>query len=196
MIRTVTRRATLLGPVLMTLMLVAQPVAASTPISQTGAYGAYEITDFENTQRGANCLYEGHKTNGKNRLDKISIRPPKVYADQAPSGDPGQWVGWRYIIQRDSNFDQVYSDVYVSSFVKDKAKLAQLADFTRRTWTAPEDPKGNYRVRIVIKWFKYGSSTQQSAKVVEQLEWYHLKVGSNASGKVRHNVCYKNYQDA
>ncbi len=69
-----------LGPMFVALALAAQPVAAATPINQSGDYGDYEITDFEDTQRGANCLYEGHKTNGRNRLDKISIRPPRVHS--------------------------------------------------------------------------------------------------------------------
>ncbi len=80
--------------------------------------------------------------------------------------------------------------------MKDKASETHLADFTRRTWTAPEDPKGNYRVRIVVKWYEFGSSTQQSGRAEEELDWYHLKVASNASGKIRNNVCYWNYQDA
>ena len=196
MTRRMARRAMVLGPVFMALALAVQPVAASTPISQSGLYGEYQINDDQGTTRGANCLYEGHKTNGKYLLNKISIRPPVVHAHDYGAGNTSQWVGWRYVIQRDSNFDNVYGDVYKSGWVKDKASETEIADFTRRTWTAPENPAGNYRVRIIIKWFKPGTTSTQSGRAVEELDWYHLKVGDNASGKIRNNVCYKNYQDA
>ena len=142
MIRMMTRRAVVLGPVLMALALAAQPVAASTPISDSGHQGPHLINDSSGT-RGANCLYEGHKTYNKYLLDKISIRPPVVYSYDTGPGNQSQWVGWRYIIQRDTApYGDGYGDLYKSTWVKDKADEAIPADFARRIWTASEDTQG------------------------------------------------------
>jgi len=192
MIRTVTRRATLLGPVLMALVLVAQPAAATYRVSESGVHGPYEILDTP-TDRGAKCFYETSKTSGKNVLDRINIRPPlNVHSYDYGAGDPDQWVGWRYIIQRDTNFDGDYGDLYKSSWIKDKANESIPAEFSRRTWYASENPRGNYRVRIVIRWYEPGSSTVESGKVVHQLDYYQAIKGS--STKDRMGSCYRDWQ--
>ena len=65
------------------------------------------------------------------------------------------------------------------------------ADFARRTWTSSEDPKGNYRVWIVIKWYEYGSSTVTDGKVVEELDYYRTIRGNGVEQGYRQNSCYK-----
>ena len=191
MIRKLTRRTLMLGPVVMALALAAQPAVASTPINQSDDYGDYQINDNETT-RGANCVYEGSKTNAKNVLDKISIRPPVVHSFGPLPGNRNQWVGWRFIIQRDTNFDNEFGDLHKSSWVKAKANEGIPADFSRRTWHAAENPQGNYRVRIVIRWYEPGSSTDESGKVVEEIDWYRALKGD--STKNRQNSCYRDWQ--
>lgn len=192
MIRSLTRRAMVLGPVLMALTLIAQPVAADYRVSESGDHGPYGTRDTE-LDPGARCFYETNKTNGKNVLDRINIRPPvSVLSYDYGAGNPNQWVGWRYIIQRDTDLNGSFSTLFKSSFVKDKANETDSAEFSRRTWYAGENPRGNYRVRIVIRWYEPGSSSVESGKVVHQLDYYRAIKGS--STKDRMGSCYRDWQ--
>jgi hypothetical protein len=192
MFRASSRRAAVLGPLLMALTLIAQPVAADQRVSESGDHGPYETQDTD-LDPGAKCFYESNKTNGKNVLDGINIRPPlSVLSYDYGAGNPNQSVGWRYIIQRDSDANGTFSDLFKSSFVKDKANETHSAGFSRRTWYASENPQGNYRVRIVIRWYELGSSSVQSGKVVHQLDYYRAIKGS--SNKERMGSCYRDWQ--
>ena len=194
MSRMSSRRAVVLAPMLMALMLSAQPVAADFRVSESGVHGPYAAMDSD-THPGVKCFYETNKTNGKNVLDRVKIRPPQnVHSYDYGAGDPNQWVGWRYIIQRDSDTNGTFADLYKSSFVKDKANETDPAEFSSRTWHASENPQGNYRVRIVIRWYEPGSSSVESGKVVQQLEYYRAIKGS--STKDRMNSCYRDWQGA
>lgn len=194
MIKERIRTSIVVSATLLALVLAVQPVAASTPVSQTGKVGPYQIDDFQDTTRGANCVYKKTKTNGKNRLGEINVRPPKVHARDTGAGNQSQWVGWRFIIQQDKEFDGTYKSIFKSTFVKKKATETSIAAFTRRAWTAHSNPKGNYRVRVVLVWYKPGTSTTVQGKVVEQIDWYNVKKGNGTSVKIRQSSCYQDLQ--
>ena len=49
------------------------------------------------------------------RLKDISVRGPKMWAEDTGSGTQHQWMGWKYKIQRDTNNDGSYSTKFTSS---------------------------------------------------------------------------------
>lgn len=190
MIRTLSRPAMVIGPVLMALMLAVQPAAAANVTSTTGHVGPYQINDEEAGPRGANCDYKTHpQSNGQYLLKDISVRAPFVHARNTGPGNQSQWVGWQFKIDRDTNFDGVYANVFTSSVVKRKATETSIADFSRRSWTPASTPQGNFRVRIVIFWYTHASSTNEKGKVKATIEWYHVRGGGTDT--IRNNSCYR-----
>ena len=182
-------RALVFGPVLMALLLAAQPAAAATGIHETGKVGPYQIND-DATTRGANCDYETHLTGGSYLLDDISVRAPFMHARNTGHGNQTQWVGWWYKIQLDKEFDNTFSTIFTSSVVKAKATETTIAPFGRRKWTAPENVKdGNYRVKVFMVWYKPGTSTVEQGRVVANIDWYRAKEGANT--QIRQTDCYK-----
>lgn len=183
------RRAALLGPVLMALVLAAQPAAAAHVTNTTGHPGPYQINDEEGGPRGANCDYKTQVTNGQHLLKDISVRAPFVHARNTGPGNQSQWVGWQFKIDRDTNFDNVYSNVFTSNIVKRTATETTIAPFSRRTWTPASTPKGNFRVRIVMYWYTHSSATTVTGKVYATIQWYHVRGGGPDT--VRETNCYR-----
>lgn len=182
--RTRMRLVGLFGATLLALTAVG-PVAASTPVSQSGKVGAYQVND-QNSDSGAGvrCVYETQKRGGAYQLDKLRIRAPFVHSYTQKS----QWVGWRYIIKRDTNFDNKFGELYRSPIVKTKATQSTIAPFKDRTWVSGQSPKGNYQVWVVLFWYGHTNSTTQTGKAVEVLDWYTLRGGGNHM--VRQTDCY------
>jgi hypothetical protein len=177
------RLVSLLGATLLALTAVA-PASASTNVSQSGKVGAYQVND-QNTLPGVRCIYETHKEGGAYQLDKLRVRAPFVHSYIHKS----QWVGWRYIVKRDTNFDNVFGEVYRSPIVKAKATQSTIAPFSDRVWTSGEHPKGNYQVWIVLFWYGHANKTSVSGKVVEVLDYYAVRGGGPDT--VRMTDCYK-----
>ncbi len=166
----------------------AAPAAADTVREQSGKYGAYQVNDQQNVANGVKCQYETHKEGGAYRLDRLVVRKPYVHS--YTSGH--QWVGWRYIVKRDHDTNGTFQEVYRSSIVKAKATQATIANFSDRIWYAPESTsslKGNYKVLLVLFWYQKPGSTQQSGKVVTEIDWYGVKGGG--PDMTRQNNCYR-----
>ena len=194
MIRTTIRRALVLGSVLMVAMPVAQPAAATTPISSSGTFGLAIIKDSHHGKQGANCDYKTTKSNGVYPLKGISVRGPRLWAEDTGSGTQHQWVGWKYKIQRDTNFDQVYSTKFESSTVKEEATDQTPVQFSRRTWTASSNlAVGNYRVKVTLLWYEHGSTTDVRGKQVVLYDWYQAKGGG--FDRVVQYHCYSSNND-
>ena len=114
---------------------------------------------------------------------------PGLTAEDSGSGTQHQWVGWKYKIQGDTNFDNVFGTKFTSTVVKAKATDHTPASFARRTWTAPSNLKrGNYRVQVTLIWYKPGSSTQVQGRQVANIDYY--KVAGGGPDSVRQNNCY------
>jgi len=190
MISRMSRRATVFGPVLMALVLAAQPVAAAHVTSTTGHPGPYTIHDNETTTRGANCDYKTHpSSNGHHLLKDISVRAPSVRARDTGPGNQSQWVGWQFKIDRDSDTNGSYVNIFTSNVVKRMATETSSAAFSRRTWLPASTPQGNFRVRIVIYWYTHASNTNETGRVKATIEWYHVRGGGPDT--IRHNSCYR-----
>jgi hypothetical protein len=169
-------------------MLAASPVAAETVKSSSGKVGPYEINDASGGPYGANCIYE---TSGPGELDKINIRPPaNVHSYGASSSS--QWVGWRYLIGQDEGSDGTYVTYYQSSIVKERVNSnTDPSTFSRRTWTAPEHVTGQWRVRIVIYWYKRPGSSEVSGKTKIEYDYYKAKKG--AASHEQPDYCLPHY---
>ncbi len=176
MSRTRTRLISLLGAALLAITAVA-PASAYTVITDQDPSDSYELMD-EEYSAGIRCVYEDHETNGQHRLDKIRIRGPKNFHHYTSNKN---WVGWRYILKRDHDYNGGYNEVYRSPVYKTRANDNQYpAQFSDRIWTAPEgynSLKGNWKVWVVLFWFKPGSSTQLKSKHVLEAEYYAVRGG-------------------
>ena len=189
MIRGMSRGALVFGPVLMALMLAVQPVAAVTVVSSSGSFGLAIIPDAQFPKQGANCDYKTQGSNGHFRLKDMSARGPKIYAQDTGSGTQHQWVGWKFKIQGDTNFDQAFGTKFTSTVVKLQATDQTPSAFARRTWIAPSNLKmGNYRIQITLIWYKPGSKTEVKGKQVANVDYY--KVAGGGPDTVRQNNCY------
>jgi hypothetical protein len=152
--------------------MAAGPAGAWELVSSTDPGLAYEIYDDQDDKRGANCLYES----GSSDLDRITIRGPQNVHGVGPKL---QWIGYRYIIQRDApptgdGFVAIYKSPILYAKADDNENPRSWA---RRTWTAPETTSGDYRVLVVMFWYTRNShaSSALTDKVVIRYEWYKQK---------------------
>lgn len=190
MSRTRIRLLSLVGAALLAAAAVA-PAAAYTPITQQDPSDSYEVTD-EFGGPGVRCVYETSKTNtsvGKvYLLDKIRIRAPKNFHHYTTNKN---WVGWRYILKRDHDYNNGYNEVYRSPIYKAKANdntsPAQFTDRVKYVSESFSSLKGNWKVWVVLFWFKPGSSTQVKSKHVLELDYYAVRGGGQDT--TRTNNC-------
>ena len=160
------RRAIVLGAVVLALVLGAQPVAAARILKDTGTQGYYELYDEMGGPRGANCLYK----QGTYELGAISVRPPLMHGNYATKTK----VQWRFKIRRQSvSPGAAFKTIYTSTWQTDKANDAIPADdFTRRKWSAPTNPTGRFQVLVELRWWYQGAV---EGFVRAQYEWYLAK---------------------
>ncbi len=183
------RPALLLGALILALVLGVQPVAAVNVTHASGVFGYAVLQDAHFPKQGANCDYKTTKSNGVYPLKDMSVRTTRIYARDTTSGTDQQWVGWRFKIQRDINFDQSFSTLFTSSVMKAEATDTTPATFNRRKWTpAPNLHTGNYRIQVTWLWYTPGSSTTVQGKQVGLIEWYHVQGGG--ADTVRNNDCF------
>jgi len=182
-IRRNSRRLALMTSLLLVLAVGGQPALASTFISGTGKWGAYNVFDTSGGPQGGRCV---HKDSGIHKLLKIKVRPPTIFGFY----ETNSWVGWRYKIFR-RGASGSWSSIFKSSIHKDRARETAAADdFNMRTWLAPTNPSGGYKVRIVMFWYVPGSQTSVEGKVVVEYDWYrsHLK-GDAANWYLTEDYC-------
>jgi hypothetical protein len=189
--RSRTRLVGLLGAALLAITAVA-PASAETVITlPTNPYGAYEIDDTNGTP-GVRCVYETHETSTSQGdhylLDKIRVRAPDNFHHYTSNRN---WVGWRYILKRDHDYNNSYHEWYRSPIYKARANDNQYpVQFSDRVKSVPESfssLKGNWKVWIVLFWYKPGSSSNLKTKAVIEYDYYAVKGGG--SDTVRMNNC-------
>ena len=162
------------------LLAFAAPTAALTElIVCNGTCGYSEEYDTEVGRKGANCFYE----TGSIRLDRITVRPPLMHGNYQQDTK----VEWRFKILHRPPLGS-YSRIYTSSWQSARADDAMPAyagnGFSRRTWTAPEDPIGDYKVWVEERWW-HGGSVEGFRRV--EYDWYKLKWSGNT--RVEEDSC-------
>lgn len=185
-----------LGPAFLALMFAVQPAAAATVISQTGNVGSYVIHDNQNTTRGADCDYETtmetHHGSNAFWLDALKVRGPQINAYNDHSGTK-QYVGWQFKVQDAPASSSTFTTFYTSSVVKQKVNVSTGFQFDHRVWKAPENPPAdtNWRVLVILKWFKRGTTTVVQGKVTASIDYYHVKGGGATNPPtIRQTDCY------
>lgn len=179
-----------LAPAALAVLLVAQPALAEVVLKESGNYGPYEVYDQSAPRRGANCIYE----TGSHDLDSISVRGPhNVHSSNNLPTSQLQKVGWRYVIQRQvPRVVGPWSDYFKSSWVYEMVDgNTNPGQFARRSWIAPENPTGHYRVLIIIKWVKPSTATQTWGTARIRYEWYKAKWKGNSY--VNPDTCLPDY---
>jgi hypothetical protein len=155
-------------------IVLASPVSALTElVACNGTCGYSEEYDEEVGRRGANCFYE----TGSIHLDKITVRPPLMHGNYPQDTK----VEWRFKILRRpplGSFSRIYTSSWQSAKANDSTPAYAGNGFSRRTWTAPENPLGDYKVWVEERWW-HGGSVEGFRRV--EYDWYKLKW----SGKTR-----------
>ncbi len=174
-----------LGFALVVGAFVAVPVSASTVIGPacSGTCGNYVTFDKSGGPYGAVCTYE----TGSYDLDTIKVKPPKMYGHYSSKTR----VQWKFNILRSTNFGASYTGIYNSSWQNGMASMSSAASgFTSRTWNAPDpNPKGYFKVRILLRWKDGSGMTVGNAKV--EYDWYQRKW--NGSSNPANDYCLQDW---
>ena len=169
--KSIRRPRRLLGAVAALAMVaaVSAPAGAWSELSNTGDTGYYEGPD-QRYAKGAVCKYDRDYD-----LVSITIKPPSAHSYTNGT----QKIGYRYIIERDTQpYNGDYVLYYRSKFVYDTATPQAITGFPTRTFAGfPGNPQGNWRVRVVLKWVKPGTSTKTAGLVHGVIDSYKAVKG-------------------
>lgn len=173
---------------------MAGTVAAATPISSSGHIGNYVFQDNADQTRGVDCFYETHQETHHGSpgywLDKLGVRGPQVYAWDNGSGTK-QWIGWQFKVQdEDASANNAWATVFTSPLTKANVGINSGHQFGRRYWIAPEKLPSmkNYRVVVIINWYKRSGSTKVQGTLKASYDYYHVKGGGTST--IRSTDCY------
>ena len=185
------RPAMTLGSALLALLFAAQPAAAATVISQSGTPGNYQLQDNQNTTRGVDCVYATSGNPGQHRLTTLNIRGPQIFAYNDHSGTK-QYVGWKFLVQSEPvSSSNAFTTFFTSSIVKERVNVSAGFQFGYRHWTAPAHVTSNtnWRVVVVLFWYKRSGSTTVQGKVTASYDYYHVKGGGSTPHQIRQTDC-------
>jgi hypothetical protein len=166
------RLRTIVVPValLAAVLVAAQPAVAATVVGQSGLVGKFAFTDTM-SQPGIACVYNPVNTN--QNLSKIVVHGPKIWARNRTAHRDSQTVGWRFIIQNSqAGGAPPWQTFTTSSVVKATSHDDTGVKFGSRTWIAPKNKNVQWRVQIVMRWYKPGSSTtvQGQVKLMDEFQ--------------------------
>lgn len=153
----------------------AAPASAETILSPcSGTCGSWQVGDGETGQKGANGIYA---TSFPFELNRITVRPPLMHGDH-PSNSQ---VAWRFKVQRmpvgGGSWVTRYTSTYQTAQADDAIPAYAGNGFSRRSWSAPNDPSGYYyRVLIDMRW-KHNGSVE--GRLSLKYDWYKAKSGNN-----------------
>lgn len=149
------------------------PAAAFNEAVNTGTTAFYTVFD-DSSEPGVTCKYEDNAGTDNDELDRIRVRDLQAHGPFATRS----WVGYAFLVKRQRPpFTASYRTVYRSPIIKKKANQSEVAFFPWRTWTAPEGTQAQYRVHILLYWYKKGSQTKVIGKVRGLIEVYKHKLG-------------------
>lgn len=166
--------------------VVAAPAAAETVLvdCSTTKCGYYEVYD-SGPPYGANCKYE----TGSYDLDFMSARPPSMHGYYSYKTK----VQWRFKILRQPpssmvSWTTIYTSSYQSALANDAIPAYAGNGFSRRTWNAPENPTGRFKMWIEMRWLRNGN-VEGIARV--EYDWY--KQLWNGNSYTAQDYCYNNF---
>lgn len=161
--------------------VMAVPAAAETTlVACNGTCGYYEVGD-SGPPYGANCKYETVSYD----LDWMSARPPLMHGPFMGKTK----VGWQFKVLRSTNFGSSWSVHYTSTWQTARANASIPAragsGFSRRQWTAPENPNAYFKIRVFMRWWNAGGNVIGNASV----EYDHYKRLWNGNVDYVSNYC-------
>lgn len=171
-----------LGIVLVGSLLVsvvaAPSVAAFSEPKVTGTTGFYTVND-DNGTPGVACRFTDQAGVKKDLLKRIRVAQNWSHGPY----DQKSWVGYRYIITRNTPpyDDGVFSVVYRSPVVKQRANQTEVAFFGPFAWTPPAGAKAHYQVRVVFTYYAPGSKTKVAGRVGGGLEVYRHRLNAGST---------------
>jgi len=139
------------------------PAAAFTVTGQSGLTGPYSLTDAM-SPAGYQAVVCSYSTAGS-KLTLVTAHHPVVKARNRTAGRDSQVVAWQFIVQHATPSGTTFTTLYASPFARAKAYDNLAAPFADRSWQAPPDPTGKYRVVIVVRWYVPGSTTAIAGQV-------------------------------
>ena len=171
--RSLTRAVLALAFAISSMVVMALPAAAGAVCS--GTCGSWQVDDGSTGRKGANGIYA---TSSPYELNKITVRPPLMHGNYSFNTK----VGWRFKIQRKPVSSGSWNTIYTSSYQTAQADDAIPAyaghGFSRRSWSAPNNPAGYYyRVLLDLAWWHNGSV---EGTVHVRIMWYKAKSGNNS----------------
>jgi hypothetical protein len=139
---------------------------AATVVSSSGTPGDYHVTD-SSANNGVTCTYD-HLTGA---LTAITVRGPRLFAKD----DFGQWVGWRFIIQRTTgsaggSWVQIKKGAVHEAWATSQTKPAK---FGPRTWTLPGPLNHEFRVEVALYWYHFSENGPPPVEGVVTLRLRH-----------------------
>jgi hypothetical protein len=143
----------------------ATPIAADTPLTQSGRVGVHYLADSSEFP-DATCTYDSQTT-----IHSIRLRAPFVYARNTVPGVETQAVSWLFVIQSRTPGTSAWSTVATSASQKKATTDVRTAAFTPVTRTFAGSAGKEYRALVVIRW--YGANgTTEVGRATHRVDWY------------------------
>lgn len=156
-----TRHLSTLATCALALALQAQTALSAVPLSQQGRIGPYVLTDSD-TSPGIACTYDaGGPGDMGNDIDLVEARSPRVFARDRSGRRDRQTVGVRILFERSVNEGGSggWVTAKATKVVKKAAYDDQPARFSRKSWLVPFEEDYQYRVSVVMRWYKPGTTS-------------------------------------
>jgi hypothetical protein len=168
-------RALPAAAVMLISLVAAQPAAAWSPVSSSGAPGQWSIKDSQ-TQPSSRCIYKSFSTSTSawTSLKTIKVWPPNVFGTSTASH-----ARWRFQLRRYHHSQSgayVWTSVGYTGWQTMPATPTSKAAFTPRTWNFAQSGKNqpfgeDYGVRVQIQWGNQSFTSVKGAVLIE-LDWY------------------------
>lgn len=167
------RLLSLLAVTLATFASITPVAQGAVPLSTSGKTGPFVITDRLD-RPGVSCTYDAGGPNDMgNDLDLMEARGPRVFARDRTTRRDSQPVSVTYVFQR-SALEGGTGGWTTTKATKPLKKVAyddQAARFPLRSWLNPIEADYHFRVLVVIRWYKPGS-TEILGKTKQRYQYY------------------------
>ena len=168
-----TRTTALLVAMMLASAVVGPTAAGFSETQNSGTTGEYTVPDYIG-QPGVVCRYENNPGTVNDEI--IGLWVNKMWS-HGPFTQK-TWVGQRILIKKNAwpYGDGKFKTVWRSPIIKGKANQSEVAFFPLRGWKAPEKSRAQYRVQILLFYYKPGSKTRVVGRVRGLEEVYRYKM--------------------
>ena len=167
------RTAAVFAAMLLASAVVAPTTAGFYEAVVAGNTGEYTVPDY-NASPGVVCRFENNPGTFRDEIDRIAVKRMWTHGPFAQK----TWVGQRILVKKNARpyGDGKFRTVWRSPIVKGKANQSEVFTFPVRGWRAPENSKAQYRVQILLYYYKPGSKAKLVGSVRGLMEVYAQKM--------------------